>query len=567
MPDARVDSGRLPLFQGIFPFSRTRLSSDALAGVTLAALAIPEVMGYARIAGMPVVTGLYTLLIPLVVFALLGSSKHLVVGADSATAAMMAAGLAGLAVAGSREYIVLAGVLALLTGAALLLARLARIGFLADFLSRTVLVGFLTGVGISVAAGQVPGMLGAPDGQRGLIAQVGAVLAQLARLNPWTLGVSIATLAVIVAAERISRRIPGALIAVAGAIAASQLLALPARGVETLGSIAGGLPAFTLPAVGLAQLSALMPIAASLFLVVLAQSAATSRAYAIKFGDTFDEDVDLVGLALANVSAGLTGTFVVNGSPTKTEMVESAGGRSQISQLATAACVLLVLVFLTGPLALLPRAVLSAVVFLIGLRLVDIAHLRAIWRVTKSEFAVALITAATVVFVGVEQGIVLAIALSVIIHLSHSYRPHDYVLVREEDGHWHSRPGDSGAQAAPGVVIYRFGASLYYANANRFDAEVRRLIDTSHPPLTALIVSAEAIGDIDYTAAEMLRQLIADVHAKDVRFVVTDLAHNVRAELVTYGLGDAIGWSHAHHGLTDAMTDAVSAPDASPKKS
>jgi SulP family sulfate permease len=566
MPDARVDSGRLPLFQGILPFNHARLWSDALAGVTLAALAVPEVMGYARIAGMPVAAGLYTLLLPLAVFALLGSSKHLVVGADSATAAIMAAGLVGLAVAGSREYVALAGVLALLTGAALLLARLAHVGFLADFLSRTVLIGFLTGVGISVAAGQVPGMLGAPDGQRGLIAQVGAALAQIPRLNAWTLGVSIATLAIILVAERISPRLPGALVAVAGAIAASQLLALPAHGVETLGHIAGGLPAFALPAANLAQLSALMPIAGSLFLVVLAQSAATSRAYAVKFGDTFDEDVDLVGLGLANVSAGLTGSFVVNGSPTKTEMVESAGGRSQISQLTTVACVVLVLVFLTGPLALLPRAVLSAVVFLIGLRLVDIAHFRAIWRATKPEFAVALITTATVVFVGVEQGILLAIVLSVIVHLRHSYRPYDYLLVREDDGHWHSRPGESGAQAAPGVVIYRFGASLYYANANRFDAEVRRLIDTSRPPLTALIVSAEAIGDIDYTAAEMLRRLIADVHAKGVRLIVTDLAHNVRAELATYGLDEAIGWDHVHHGLTDAMTDAENAPDANPKE-
>ena len=560
MSDARANNSRPPLLQGILPLDRAALSSDGIAGLTLAALAIPEVMGYARIAGMPVVAGLYTLLLPLAIFALLGSSKHLVVGADSATAAVMAAGLAALAVAGSREYVALAGVLALLTGAALLIARLVRIGFLADFLSRTVLVGFLTGVGVAVAAGQVPGMLGVPDGPRGLVAHLGAIFAQLPHLNLWTLGVSVATLAIILGAGQIGPRVPGALVAVAGAIIASQLLALPAHGVETLGHIAGGLPAFTVPTVSLAQLSVLVPIAASLFLVVLAQSAATSRAYALKFGDTFDEDVDLVGLALANVSAGVTGTFVVNGSPTKTEMVESAGGRSQISQLTAAALVLLVLAFLTGPLAILPRAVLSAVVFLIGLRLVDLGHFRAIWRVTKPEFAVALATAATVVFVGVEQGIVFAIVLSVIIHLSHSYRPYDYVLVREEDGHWHSRPGDSGAQAAPGVVIYRFGASLYYANANRFDAEIRHLIDTSRPPLRAVIVSAEAIGDIDYTAAEMLRHLVADVREKDVRLIVTDLAHNVRAELVTYGLGDAIGWSHVHHGLTDAMTDAERTP-------
>ena len=367
---------------------------------------------------------------------------------------------------------------------------------------------------------------------------------------------SAATLALIVVAERIGPRVPGALLAVIGGILASRLLDLPAHGVEALGHIAGGLPSISLPALSAAQVSALLPTAASLFLVVLAQSAATSRAYAVRFGDAFDENADLVGLALANVSAGLTGSFVVNGSPTKTEMVESAGGRSQVSQLTAAALVLVVLLTLTGPLALLPRAVLSAVVFLIGLRLIDVRSFPAIWRVAKAEFVVALITAVTVVIVGVGQGIVLAIVLSVIIHLSHSYRPYDYVLVREEDRHWHSRPTDAGEQAAPGVVVYRFGASLYYANANRFDAEVRRLVDTAQPPLKALILSAEAIGDIDYTAADMLRHLIVDARARGVRVIVTDLAHNVRAELVTFGLGDEIGWTHVHHGLTDAMTDA-----------
>jgi SulP family sulfate permease len=571
MPDAANDAKRSPLFQGLLPVDRARIPADALAGATLAALAIPEVMGYARIAGMPIVAGLYTLLLPLVIFALLGSSRHLVVGADSATAAVMAAGLAGLAVAGSGQYVALAGTLALLTGAALLLARLARIGFLADFLSRTVLIGFLTGVGVSVAAGQIAGMLGVPDGRQGLIAQLGVVAARLPRLNVWTVGVSVATLALIVVAERIGPRVPGALVAVVGGIVASRVLDLPAHGVEALGHIAGGLPSIALPAASGAQLSALLPTVASLFLVVLAQSAATSRAYAVKFGDSFDENVDLVGLALANVSAGLTGAFVVNGSPTKTEMVEGAGGRSQVSQLTAAALVLAVLLALTGPLASLPRAVLSAVVFLIGLRLVDVRRFPAIWRVAKAEFVVALLTAITVVFVGVGQGIVLAIVLSVIIHLSHSYRPYDYLLVREDDGHWHSRPGETGEQAAPGIVIYRFGASLYYANANRFDAEVRRLIDTARPPLKALIISAEAIGDIDYTAADMLRQLITDTCARGVRIIITDLAHNVRAELVTYGLGDAVGWNHVHHGLTDAMTDAESialdGPPAQPKES
>lgn len=548
---------RLPLLQGIVPFEREQLLGDGLAGVALAALAIPEVMGYAHIAGMPVVTGLYTLLVPLVVFALLGSSRHLVVGADSATAAIIAASLSGMAATGSRTYVELAAVLALMTGVALLFARLVRLGFLADFMSRTVLIGFLSGVGVHVALGELPGMLGVSTGSRGLLASLMQTARALPHLNLWVLGVSVAVLAVIEIAGRIERRIPGALIAVVGAIVASRLLDLPAHGVAVLGVVPRGLPSFSLPAVSTGRLGVLAATAGSLFLVVLAQSAATSRAYAVEYDDAFDEDVDLLGLALANIAAGLTGTFVVNGSPTKTEMVDSAGGTSQIAQLVASAIVLGVLLFFTAPLAMLPLSMLSAVVFLIGLKLVDVRHFVTIYRVAKPEFFVAAVTAVTVIFVGVEQGIVLAIVLSVIIHLSHSYRPYDYVLVREEDGHWHSRPLDSRQQAAPGVLVYRFGASLYYANSNRFEAEVRELVDTADPPIHALVISAEGIADIDYTAAEMLRRLIGDLHGRGLRIIVTDLAHNVRQELAHYGLGPMVGWHHIHHGLTDAMDDAL----------
>lgn len=557
---------RLPLFQGLLPIDRPTFWTDCLAGLALAALAIPEVMGYARIAGMPVVTGLYTLLIPLAIFAVFGSSRHLVVGADSATAAITAASLGAIVAIGSPQYVALAGMLALLTGLALLVARLVRLGFLADFLSRTVLVGFLTGVGMQVAGRQLAGMIGVPDRSAGLVQMLMAVASQLPRFNPWTLGVTAGVLAVIVGAERINKRIPAALIAVVGAIVASRVLDLASRGVAVLGTVPGGLPRIVWPAASVGQLSMLIATAGSLFVVVLAQSAATSRAYAVKFGDRFDEDVDLVGLALANLAAGLTGSFVVNGSPTKTEMVDSAGGKSQVAQLTAAAAVLAVLLFLTGQLDALPLAVLSAVVFLIGLKLIDIPHFVAVFRVAKAEFVVAAITAVTVVFVGVEQGIVLAIVLSVIIHLRHSYRPFDYLLVREEDTHWHMRPVDSGEQAAPGVVVYRFGASLYYANASRFDAEVRRLAETSDPPLSALIISAEAIGDIDYSAAEMLHRLVADLRDRGIDVIITDLAHNVRGELTTYSLDVVFGREHMHHGLTDAMADATHTPAPSPPK-
>ena len=551
---------RLPILQGVLPLASGDLVAGLVAGVTLAALAIPEVMGYTKIAGMPVVTGLYTILVPLAVFALLGSSRHLVVGADSATAAVMAAGLAGLAAQGTPAYVELAAMLAILTGLFLLVARVVRLGFLADFLSRTVLVGFLTGVGVQVALGQIPGMLGVPQVGRGPLAQALVALEEIPRANLATVAVSAAVLVVIVGTRLVNRRIPGALLAVIGAIVASWALDLAGHGVLTLGPVPSGLPRVSFPSVTPTDLGALALTAFSLFLIVVAQSAATSRAYAAKYAEEFDEGTDLVGLALANLSAGMTGTFVVNGSPTKTEMVDSAGGRNQIAQLTTAAIVLLVLLFLTKPLSYLPSAVLSAVVFLIGVELVDVVGMRSIFSQVRAEFWVAFLTAATVVIVGVEQGIALAIVLSIVIHLSHSYRPYDGLLVLEDDGHWHHRAVDSDAQIAPGVAIYRFGASLYYANSGRFEDEIQLIVSNADPPLHTLILVAEAIGDVDYTGAEALRSVHGQLAEQGITFLVAELQKNVRDEFARLGLTDLLGVESMHRSLRDAVRAANPEP-------
>jgi MFS superfamily sulfate permease-like transporter len=287
--------------------SAAQLPGEIIAGLTLAALAIPEVMGYTKIAGMPVITGLYTIVIPMVLFAIFGSSRHLVVGADSATAAILAAGLAGVAASGSSKYVALAGVLALMAAGCLFLARIVRLGFLADFLSRTVLAGFLTGVGIQVAFGQLAGLLGIVGGGPATIFQLPNDWRQFEHINPYVLGLSATVLAVIVGAKLVSRRLPGALIAVAGAIMASWALDLRSYGVHVLGAIPSGLPRPGLPLVNWSwQLfQQLIPPAFAMFVVILAQSAATSRAYAARHNEHFSENLDLVGLAAANLGAGL----------------------------------------------------------------------------------------------------------------------------------------------------------------------------------------------------------------------------------------------------------------------
>jgi SulP family sulfate permease len=404
------------------------------------------------------------------------------------------------------------------------------LGFMADFLSRTVLIGFLTGVGIQVALGQISGMLGLQGGGHGTVGKIWADIQQLEELNFHALAIALIVLAVIFASRRISRKIPGALIAVIGAIAASWALDLGAT-VPILGAVPGGLPHIGLPDVDWSWelVKELAPTAFAMFVVILAQSAATSRAYAARYNERFSENTDLVGLSLANIGAGLSGTFVVNGSPTKTQMVDSAGGRSQLALLVTAAVVLLVLLFFTAPLAYMPEAVLSAVVFLIGLDLIDLEGMRRVFRQRRSEFWVALGTTLTVVLVGVEQGILLAIVLSLVDHTRRGYHPRNVVLVPGDKGTWHAQPVSTHAQALPGLMIYRFNHSMYYANAQQLSEEIQTLVNTAQPPLSWLCIDMAAVDDIDYTAAETLRALHASLNQQGIRVVVAQVLEDVRA--------------------------------------
>lgn len=523
---------RIPVLEGVLPIDRSAVPSEIIAGLTLAALAIPEVMGYTRIAGTPVITGLYTLLVPMALFAIFGSSRHLVVGADSATAAILAAGLVGMASTGSDEYVALAGVLAILAAVFLVLARVLGFGFLADFLSRAVLIGFLTGVGVQVALGQIAGMLGVPGGGHGTVQQVTNDLRQLGQINGTAAAISVAVLAVIVGAKRISKRIPGPLIGVIGALVASRALDLESRGVHLLGAIPSGLPHIALPQVDWSfdLVQGLVPTAFAMFVVILAQSAATSRAYASRYNERFSEDTDLVGLSLANVGAGLSGTFVVNGSPTKTQMVDSAGGHSQLAQITTTLVTLIVLLFLTGALAYMPDAVLSAIVFLIGIELIDLAGMRKIFRQRRSEFWVASVTMLMVVFVGVEQGILVAIGLSLVDHVRHGYRPKNAVLVRDPPRGWRDQPITTRQQAEPGLVIYRFTHSMYYANAQQLNDEVLDLVSHAPAPVSWLCIDASAVDDVDFTAEETLHSLVALLKEEGVRLVFAQVRDDIRAE-------------------------------------
>jgi SulP family sulfate permease len=546
---------RFPLLQGMLPIVGAQVPADIMAGVTLAALAVPEVMGYTRIAGMPVITGLYTILIPMALFALLGSSRHLVVGADSATAAIMAAGLGGLAAAASPEYVAYAGMLALMAAALLILSRIIRLGFLADFLSRTALIGFLTGVGIQVLIGEISGMLGIAGGGKGPVQALVADFQQLGQTNIYSLWISIAVLAIIIGARKINRKIPGTLIAVAGSILSGYGFNLSAYGVAVIGEVPAGLPKFGLPVAPLDStiFSQLLPVAFSMSIVILAQSAATARAYATRYNEHLSENLDLVGLGIANIGAGISGTFVVNGSPTKTQMVDSSGGRSQLAQVAAAGVVLSVLLFLTGPLAHMPNATLSAIVFLIGVELIDVKGMRQILSERPIEFWVALITASVVVFVGVEQGILLAILLSLIIHTRHGYKPKNSLLMADETGNLRVVPLSSHAQVETGLMVYRFQHSMYYANTEHFTLEVDELVDSAASPLRWFCVDAVAVDDVDFTAAATLREIYQRLKEKHIHLVMAAVEEDVLNELERSGLTGLLGADAIFETITDVI--------------
>ena len=554
----------LTLFAGLRPIRRGAALRDALAGVTLASMNIPQVLGYARIAGMPVVTGLYTVLLPPVLFAVFGSSRHLVVAADSATAAIFSAALANMAPAGSGAYVALAQTVALLTAGLLLLARLFRLGFLADFLSRTVLVGFLAGVGLQVGTTMLGDMLGITVPARNTLIQAWQVAHGLPGVHLPTLGLSAVVAGAILLGHRIVPRLPVSLLAVIGSIAASMAFHFADHGIATIGQVPGGVPSIGLPDVAWSQLLALLPVAGSCLVVIVAQSAATARAFAVQARETVDADADLLGLAAGNAVAAVSGAFVVNGSPTQTAMAVRAGGHSQVTQLVFAAVVLLVLLFLTAPLQYLPRCVLAAIVFTIAAGMIDLRALRDIRRESPGEFHLVLATAAAVVGLGVELGVLLAITLSLLRHVRHSYRPHSMVLTEDEAGRWVPTPAAPGLQTEPGLLIYRFAADLFYANANHFVDEMRALVAGVPAPLRWIVVEAGAITDLDYSAARSLRDLLDELAAQDIRVAFARVGPYLRADMDRHRITAAIGpdriFTTLHEAVAAAREGMASAP-------
>ena len=526
----------MKLFTSVLPNGKTEIRGDLIAGITLATVAIPQAIGYANIAGMPLATGLYTLLIPSLIFAVFASSRHLSIGADSSTALILAGGLTAVAARGSADYISLALMVTLVVGILLIVSGILKLGFIADFLSDTVMIAFLTGVGIVIMVEQIPGMLGISNLGNGVINIASAVFTHLDLVSFISIIIAAASLLIIFLSRKISRKIPDMLIVVIGSILISIIFNLKST-IDTIGNVSQGLPSLTFPtADSFSMLPQMSLTIASLFLVAVAKSASLSRVYSSKSHDSFDENRDLISLGIANIGAGLTGAFISSGTSGRTEVTYYAGGKGQFTQIVMSIIVIVVLVFLTAPLSNMPLAALSAIVFVIGLEMVDVKGLRSIIKKSKGEAIVAVASIFAVVFLGVEIGIVFAMVASLLFHVKSGYKPKNRLLVFK-DGQLATLPVSSRKQALPGLIIYRFNSSMYYANA----PTLREDLETLSNDVKWLCLDMSAVPSIDISAGDALIESINNLKEKNVKVVISDVDPDVSKDLLRLGITYEVG--------------------------
>jgi high affinity sulfate transporter 1 len=516
------------------------LSKDIVAGLVLASLLVPQGMAYAELAGLPAITGLYTSVLCLIAYAIFGPSRILVLGPDSALGSMIAATVLPLAAANGdpATAVVYASMLALMVGALMLIGAGAGLGFIADLLSKPTQIGYMNGLALTIFIGQLPKLFGFSTDADGLIAETQAFVQGVAAGDavPAAVGIGLFSLAVMVILGRVLPKVPAVLVAVVAAMVLVVVLDLGAKGVSLVGVLPSGLPPFTIPRVELTDLPLLVAGALGIAVVSLADTISTSSAFAGRTGQEVRANQEMVGIGMANIGAGLFTGFPVSTSGSRTAVAERAGAKTQLTGLVGASVILLMLVFLPGLMQWLPQPTLAAVVIVASLSLADIAGLRRLWRQRKSEFGLAVAAFLGVAFLGVLPGILVAVTLSILWVFRQAWDPYRTTLV-DVPGvpGYHDTRMYPDAEEIPGLVIYRFDGPLIFANANIFKAEVRHLAHADPPPAW-IVVAAEPITSVDTTAAEMLEELDAELHAKGIRFVFAEMKDAVRNEIRNYGM-------------------------------
>ncbi len=530
---------------GLFTGRRgPELRRDLIAGAVLAALLVPQGMGYAQLAGLPPVTGLYATLIPLVVYFLLGPSRILIISPDSAVCPLVAAAIIPLAGGDASERVALAGLLALMTGLIMIAGGLGRFGFVTDLLSMPVRVGYLAGIALTVIVSQLPKLFGYSVHAEDFIHGLTDFIDQLDETNATALAVGVGCLAVIVILRLISPRLPGVLIAV---VAATVLVGAAGLDDElpVVGVVPSGLPDFAVPDVTLDDLTTLVGAAAGIAFVSFADTSVLSRSYAARMDQRVDQNRELAVLGVSNFAAGLFHGFPVSSSGSRTAVVDDMGARSQLAGLAGAVVLGVLLVVGTGLVKNMPVSALAAVVIVAVIGLFDVAAARRLWRWRRTEFALCVATFAGVAVLGVLWGVGVAIALSLLNFIRRAWYPHDAVLGRVENlKGYHDTARYPDARLIPGLVIFRFDAPLFFANADAFADRVREL--AAGDGCKWVVVAAEPITDVDATAGEVLAKLQAELAPRGVALMFAELKDPVRDRLRRYGIEDAIGASGFH---------------------
>jgi len=547
------------LARGLSPSSYRRewLAKDVVAGIVLTTLLVPQGMAYAELAGLPPITGLYTSILCLLGYAAFGPSRILVLGPDSSLGPMIAATILPLAGANGdpKRAIALASMLALMVGAIMILAAAAKLGFIADLISKPTMIGYMNGLALTILVGQLPKLFGFKTDADGFLGEVAGFFRGLAdgKANAAAAAVGIAGIAVILVLQRWLPKIPAVLIMVVLAIASTTVFSLADHGVSLVGVLPKGFPPLTIPDVHVADLVPLFGGALGIALVSLADTISTASAFAARTGQEIDGNGEMIGIGVANLAAGLFQGFPVSTSGSRTAVAERSGAKTQLTGITGAALIILMIVLVPGLFRNLPQPALAAVVITASLSLADIPATVRLWRQRKTEFLLSLAAFLGVVLLGVLPGIVIAVALSILNVFRRAWWPYDAELGRVEGlAGYHDVHSYPEAQQLPGLVIYRFDGPLFFANAKTFRDEIRRMARADPPPRWILI-AAEPMTDVDTTASDVLEDLDEALNADGISLVFAELKDPVRRKIERYGLTRTIDPRHFYPTIESAV--------------
>ena len=557
-PGASAPAGGLwrliPGLHRLRRYERAWLRPDVLAGIAVAAYLIPQVMAYADVAGLPPVVGLWAIGAALITYAVFGSSRQLSVGPESTTALMTAVVVAPLAAGDPGRYAALAATLALVVGGLCLLARAARLGFLADLLSKPVLVGYMAGIAVLMIVSQLETVTGIPVTGDGVLAELASFVGGLDRLHPATTLLAAGVLALLLVVQWRFPRAPAPLIGIVLASAAVAAFSLADRGVELVGDIAGRLPAVALPAVGLADVADLVGPALGVMIVGYVDNVLTARAFAARNGYRIDANQELLALGMSNLATGVTQGFPVSSSGSRTVVGDALGSRSQLHSLVALVSVVLALLLLRPVLEAFPTAALGAIVVYAALRLIDLAEFRRFGSFRRSELLLAVATLASVLVLGVLAGVLVAVGLSIAELLRRVARPHDGILgfVPGTAG-MHDVDDYPDARRLPGLVVYRYDSPLFFANAEDFRVRALAAVESAPTPTQWFVLNAESNVEVDLTALDAVEEVRAELTRRGVVFAMARVKQDMLVALEAAGLVDRVGADRIYPTLPTAV--------------